>query len=318
MRIRTILLFLLILLLPGCGAVRGFESTADKYESSDQIISLADVDFTIVPDFTYHILLEEKMSAERTKFIRRYVRYDGINDTIAEAQQEAVLPERCQDVNEAKVWLQEHEPEKLVVFPQTFLSDSVQAQWEEAGYDYHIEEAHLISLEGLKKMGAVSRLNEVFVIDEQPEEMVALIEAVEADYLKPAANLQIERELEALPRAFSYHLQLRTFSDPLTEPADLCSTAKIDLLYQIDELGNPLELNFAVSFEDHTQQGSETWLPEARQAGTFTIEMRNALVSQLDLFGVTPANPALAYANVTLKYDGSAEKNRLAERIYIP
>ena len=98
----------------------------------------------------------------------------------------------------------------------------------------------------------------------------------------------------------------------------MCSTAKIDLLYQIDELGNPLELNFAVSFEDHTQQGSETWLPEARQAGTFTIEMRNALVSQLDLFGVTPANPALAYANVTLKYDGSAEKNRLAERIYIP
>ncbi|HZK24573.1 MAG TPA: hypothetical protein VFC74_04220 [Oscillospiraceae bacterium] len=318
MKIRSVLLLVLILLLSGCGTEADLEPVVENFEPADKIVSLVDVDFTTVPDFTYHILLEEKMSPNKKQFIRRYVRYNGIKNTATEVLQEVALPERQHDVNGAKNWLQENDPDKLVVYCQTYLSDSVQAQWEDSDYDFYIEEAQLISLEGLKKLGAISRLNEIFVINKKPEEMVELIEAVEADFLKPAPNLLIERELEALPRSFSYQLQLQLGTEPTKKPSTILCTAKIILMYQIDELGNPIELNFEASFEDHTKQGSQSWLPGTNQVGIFMVEMRNSLISRLDLFGVTPYNPTLAYANVTLNYEGIAHDNLLTERIYIP
>lgn len=318
MKIRSVLLLLLIIALSGCGSEATLEPTAENYEVSEKIVSLADVDFATVPDFTYYILVEEKVSPNQTKFIRRYVKYDGIKNTETEVMQEVALPERKPDVEEAKAWLQENDPGKLVLYPQTYLSDSVQVKWQETEYDYYIEESQLISLEGLKKLGAVSRLNEMFVIKVKPEEMVELIEAVEEEFLAPTTNLLAERELEALPRSFTYQLQLQLCTEPIPKPSTILATAKIKLVYQIDELGNPLDLNFAVSFENHANTKNQGWLASINQLGIFAVEMRNALISQLDLFGVTAANPSLAYANVTLNYEGAVEDNQIVEKIYIP
>ncbi|NLZ93837.1 MAG: hypothetical protein GX922_07485 [Firmicutes bacterium] len=309
---------LLMFLLSGCGApddinISSIESEGDN---AKRIVALADVDFAIVPDFSYHVLLEEKMNSENTQLIRQYVKYDGFNNTITETVQEIPLAHREEDVAAARNWLKKNKPASLKIYPHTFLSESVRSQWEDADYDASIEAKELISLENLKKLGAISRLNEAFVIKKKPDEMTTIIEAVESEYLPRAENVMIDRELEALQRSFTYKIKLVLYAGPVRNSTQALTTAIMQLKYRVDELGNPLELNFEISFEDHTMQGKQKQ-SNMNETGIFLVEMREILIRELGLYGVVKHNPSLTYTNVTLNYEGVEETSYVAEKFYI-
>ncbi|MCR3921563.1 MAG: hypothetical protein NUK65_03475 [Firmicutes bacterium] len=313
-----ILVLALILLLPGCGTQVNLDTApVEELDTSARIVNLADVEFVMVPDFNYYILLEEKMSADSTIFIRRYVKYDGFKNTVTEVVQDTQVPVREQSVEEAKAWIRKNEPTNLELLPQTFVSNSVQTQWQDTNYDASVEEPQLISLENLKRRGAISRLNEMFIIKTKPEEMVSLIEAVEKEFLTYYPNLRVDRKVEALPRSFTYEMKLTLFEQPLAHASRSLTTATIELTYLIDELGNPLELTYDASFEDHTPPAETRWLSDINQMGTFMMEMRDALIGQISLYGVTTHNPALTYANVTLNYESLETENYVTEKIFI-
>ncbi|NLZ39114.1 MAG: hypothetical protein GX893_05840 [Firmicutes bacterium] len=321
---------LLIFLLSGCSTADNvnISSIQPEAETDERIAALADVDFVIVPDFSYHVLLEEKMSSENTHLIRRYVKYDGHNNKVSEVVQDIPLPRREDDVVAARNWLKKNKSAKLKVLPRTFVSECVQSKWESADYDYSIEAGRLISLEELKKFGAISRLNEVFVINTKPEEIAAFIEAVEAEYLPRTDNIITSRELEILQRSLIYKIELVLRDGSGKDSTNALVTVNMQLKYRVDELGNPLDLNFEISLKDHTLQEKQKQLnmseigvflrkKQMNETAVFLGEMREILIRELDLYGVKKHNPTLTYANITLNYELIEENNYLAEKFFI-
>ena len=73
-RILFLLLIVISLLFTGCSVKMPptQAESAENNETNARAALLADIDFTIIPDFVYYVLLEEKMTGS-TVFVRRYV-----------------------------------------------------------------------------------------------------------------------------------------------------------------------------------------------------------------------------------------------------
>ena len=174
-----------------------------------------------------------------------------------------------------------------------------------------------ISLDGLKRLGAISRLNEVFVIKHDGEQLQELIDKVEKDKLPRHANLRITREVETLPQGFQYNLDLALFSEPVNKPSSLITTTSMELYYSVDELGNPVEFTLDAYFEHVEKKTPSRLLPVVNDMAVFAWTLRAALVEELGLYGVTPTNPLLQYANITLHYDRTDSENHYTEQFSI-
>src|SRR5690554_4336348 len=115
-----ILICVIMFVMIGCSAQSQDMLTAEEIENGDQV-RLVDIDFVTVPNFTYYVLLEEKLDKNYLHLIRRYVKYDGITDTESETVQVTALPQKCVNLHEARVRLYASDPEKLALFTHTFI-----------------------------------------------------------------------------------------------------------------------------------------------------------------------------------------------------
>lgn len=318
---KKILLILaaVILTVSGCAAPPPGTMGIEAFEipSPEQIVSLADMDLNIVPDDTFSILMEENFDPERQVLLRRSVKYDGVQNAVTEIVSEINFTRSFLRGKDAKDWLKLTAPAKLILQPKTYLNENVLAQWEQEEYDYSLEGRSQISLEGLERLGAISRLNEAFVIKHDGNQLQELIAKVEKDNLPRHANLRVEREVEILPQAFHYTLNLALFSEPLNKPSNLITTTTMDFSYSVDEFGNPLEFTFDTYFENFEEKPPIRLLPVVNDMALFALTLRAALVEELELYGVKPYNPTLQYANITLHYDSTKSENRYTEQFSI-
>ena len=94
-RILFLLLIVISLLFTGCSVEMPPTQAepAENNETNARAALLADIDFTIIPDFVYYVLLEEKMTGS-TVFVRRYACYDGFADTTSEKRSVSGCPKR--------------------------------------------------------------------------------------------------------------------------------------------------------------------------------------------------------------------------------
>lgn len=317
-KILTIILIILFLVV-GCNSLLAPDTADEGKEISDtkmtdDLTRLADVDFVTVPDFIYYVLHEEKLDSNFTHFIRRYVKYDGYTEKVEETLQLIPLPQKCTGVRDAKVRLLAADPEQLALYPHTFLSEKILAQWEEENYKAEIEQENTITLTELKSRGAVNRVNEMFAIKKPTSELVTLIEIMEEKYLPGHETIQVARELDSMPRSLVYSVVLTDYNGQEQNP-----TGKIYVSFSVDELGNPLELTFEAAYANEQEIESDC------EIATFVYKMREILINNLGLpwlqFGVLQANhphqASLTYANVTLYYEGEREANQFTEKIYL-
>jgi hypothetical protein len=313
-------IFLLIaVLLTGCAAppVGVMEAEAEFYTDEKIIVSLADVEFTLVPEVNYYLLMDEDLDNERRVLSRRYVKYDGFQHTISEIVRETDLPRTFQRAVDAKEWLRLMEPRELSLFPNTYLNHRVMAEWQQEEYDYTLEEDSIIYLENLKRLGAVTRVNEVLEIRHNGDNLSEVIEAVESEYLPNHQNLSVHRELEVLSGSFRYLTSVVLHAEPGTRPSTTVTETTIELAYFVDELGNPLELTLTAGFDNLDPRIALKLKPVVNDMAAFAWAMREALVNELGLHGVNSNNPSLDYANVSLHYEGWEEATRYNERIFV-
>lgn len=315
-----LILAVVILTVSGCAApppetvdIESFDDTV----STEQIVSLVDKDLKIVPDNTFYILMEENFDAERQVLLRRSIKYDGIQNAVTEIVSEINFTRSFVRGKDAKEWLKLTAPAKLMLQPKTYLNENVLAQWEQEEYDYSLERRSQISLDGLKRLGAISRLNEVFVIKHHGEQLQELIAKIEQDSLPRHANLRVEQVVEIFPQAFNYSLNIALFNEPINKPSNLIITTTMDFYYSVDEFGNPVEFKLNTYFENFEEKTPLMLLPVVNDMAVFAWTLRAALVEEFDLYGVQLYNPTLQYANVTLHYESTESENRYTEQFSI-
>lgn len=315
-RILFLLLIVISLLFTGCSVKMPptQAESAENNETNARAALLADIDFTIIPDFVYYVLLEEKMTGS-TVFVRRYVCYDGFADTASEKLQRIRLPEKVSDAAEARSYLQENEPEKLELLQPVYVSENVLARWTEEEHSLGAEENGRLSLEELLEMGGISRINKMFAISVNTEELVGLIKEAEEKHLQDSPRLQVTGELKPLPLSFTYSGLLLVHDEVQQESSPPLARAGFSLFYQIDELGNPLELEFETSFQQ-LQSGTRC-LADIKIMEEFIAELREIVIEQLGLYGVNSHNESLTYANVTLCYEERSTETEISKKIYI-
>jgi len=307
----------MLLALTGCATleVNSLQPQAAELDvlEDEKVTRLADIDFVPVPGFAYTVLLEEGLTGGNKVFYRRFITYDATGDEVHEFVTEAELPRSFQSAGEAREYLTRVTPEKLLLPENTYISDSVHCSWEEEAYPAAVEEEQRISLAALKRLSAVSRLNEFYVIDKNPETLVAAIEETEASIADVADSFVVERTLESLPQSFVYRIRLAL---PGKMQANKLTEASVSLKYQIDELGNPLHLVllYSAAFQNGLGDGDMTLL---NRMAAFVNEMVDTLKEQLDLFGVNSNNPSLTYSNVTLFYEKEKLPDSLCRKIEI-
>jgi hypothetical protein len=308
-------------LLSGCGAspddfrLQGFDM--ESVEENEFTVQLADVDFALVPQANYYILMEEGLRGSQDVFFRRYVRYDGIRMTVGETVQELELPRPYIRTLDAKKWLKKEDPEQLRLLPKTYLSDNVMLQWEQEEYNYEQETMNLISLESLMRMGGIIRTGDDFVIDPTPYELEERIGQVEEDYLPRHKQIVITRELEALPLSLTYNIQVDIHTQPVSGGTPAVAGTFISLSFKMDELGHPFELDLETSF---SADGSGIGLglkEPINDLAAFAWVLRETLVEELRLFGVNDKNPVLDYGNASLSYSYKGDKLSFRERYSI-
>jgi hypothetical protein len=320
---KVILVLLTVLFIAGCGispdkiSMDSFEVNDNIENSASKVVSLADVDLNIVPEKRYYILMEESLGKRNRSLVRRYVTYDGFKDVISEQTSEIDLPRSFQRTIDAKEYLAENAPDKLNLYPSTYLNESVLAQWEQEEYDYSYEAKNIISLDMLKQLGAISRTSEVFVITPKPEIVTEKIEALEKEFLRYHPNLEMKREIEALSHSLTYRIDLSLHEKPILERSAVVTNATLYLFYSVDELGNPLKLTLKATFETRDRKISPLLKPVISDMAVFTLIMRETLVENLNLSGVNNNNPSLSYANVTLNFEGEESDLRYMEHYYI-
>lgn len=316
---RAYIFLLIAVLLTGCAAppVGVMDAEAEFYADEKIIVSLADVEFTLVPEVNYYLLMDEELDNERRVFSRRYVKYDGFQNAISEIVRETDLPRTFQRTVDAKEWLRLTAPGELSLFPNTYLNYRVMSDWQQEEYDYSLEEDSIIYLDHLKRLGAVTRVNEVLEIRHNGDDLIEVIEAVESAYLPSHQNLSVHRELEVHSGSFHYRTSVVLHAEPVTRPSTTVTKTFIELTYFVDELGNPLELTFTADFDHLDPRIALKLKPVVNDMAAFAWAMREALVDELGLHGVNSNNPSLDYANVTLHYDGSEEATRYSERIFV-
>jgi hypothetical protein len=313
-------LLLVGLFVAGCGASpedfspSEFDFDFGTMDNEDYVVHLADVDFVIVPEENYYILMEEGMTGENRVFYRRYIKYDGIENVVTETVNEFDLPRTFARSKNAKDWLKLRDPSRLDLLPKTYLNESVLVLWEQEDYDFGLEQQSLITLDRLKHMGALSRISEDFVISRKTTELEEIISNLENVYLPQHAHLAITRELEALPLSFAYQTTLSLHSLPLRERSAVVARVIIDLSYKVDEWGHPFELILETYFEATDENTSLALKEPVRDMATFGYVMRETLVEELNLYGVNPHNQSLQYANTTLNYEGDENDLRYIER----
>lgn len=315
---KILLIIFAFLLLAGCGRqpqdalVEEFEVM--NVENTGEQVSLTDVDFVLVPDEKYYILMEELLSREGRVLTRRFIEYDGERQSITEVLRESDLPRSFQQTGDAKDWLKYNAPARLALFPHTYINGNVMLQWEQEGYDYTLENESLVTLDFLKRLGAVSRISEVFIIEHKPEALSQLIKDTENNFLPEHTNLSVRREEDALQYSYAYSLEASLHELPLPGRSRVNTEATVTLFYRVDELGNPLELTMETIFESDGDNAAPL-ADTAERLAAFTLSMREALISQLGLEGVNANNPALRYANVTLNY-GSVSRDSYFSEVY--
>ncbi|NLM46189.1 MAG: hypothetical protein GX200_05260 [Firmicutes bacterium] len=313
-------LLAMLLTLTGCAAfeLNNLPPQAVELEvlEDDKVTRLADIDFVPVPGFAYNVLLEEGLAGGNKVFYRRFIAYGETGDEVHEFVTEAELPRSFPSAQEARSYLTRVTPEKLHLPENTYVSDSVHYSWEEEAYPAAVEEEQRISLTALKRLGAVSRLNEYYVIGKNPEPLVAAIEAVEAGIADVADSFVVERSLESLPQSFAYSIALALPGKKQVQNSAEAMQASVSLQYQIDELGNPLhlELVYSAAFQNGLDDGNMALL---NRMAAFVNELVDTLKEQLDLFGVNSNNPSLTYSNVTLYYEEEKLPDSLCRKIEI-
>ena len=300
---KVVLLLILGFMLTGCATtspnLQEFETLDIASDTDGQIISLADVDFQIVPEEEYYILMEEKLDETGTKLLRRFVKYDGIENSISETMSEVPLPHTFQRVVDARQRIQEDDSQQLALYPWTYLNDSVLAQWEQEEYDFSVEAKTLVSLETLQRMGAVSRVSDPLLLDHDVDELMSEIERIETEYLPSHTSVEVSRDAEMLSQAFRYETNIRLRNDQ----KQTISLITIKTSYRVDELGHPIELTLHASFESNEQNMDVRLLPVMNDLATFSWMLRDTFVEELGLYGVNEHNPILSYANVSLHYE---------------
>ena len=95
--------------------------------------------------------------------------------------------------------MQENEPEKLELLQPVYVSENVLARWTEEEHSLGAEENGRLSLEELLEMGGISRINKMFAISVNTEELVGLIKEAEEKHLQDSPRLQVTGELKPLP-----------------------------------------------------------------------------------------------------------------------
>ncbi|MDW7650731.1 MAG: hypothetical protein SCK29_06095 [Bacillota bacterium] len=316
----VLIILFIALILTGCTAPpSGY--VPDEVEESvavpDRIVNLADLELTTVPDENYYILMDEVLDNQQKVLSRRYAKYDGFQDTVSETVQDINLPRSFQSALNAKEWLKQTAPSDLALFPNTYVSQNVLTQWEQDGYDFSLEKVSLVSLEKLKQMGAVTRINDILEIRHDDGVLAGMIEAIEEEFLPRHDNLLVERSLDSMSSSFHYQISMHLHAEPTAKPSAVLTEMIINLNYSVDELGNPLELTLDASLENKDPRIHYRLRPVVSDLAVFARTMRDMLVSELGLHGVNPDNPALRYANVTLNYDGEEEPTRYHERFYV-
>ncbi|HHX73742.1 MAG TPA: hypothetical protein GX699_02410 [Firmicutes bacterium] len=315
-----LILLLILPALTGCAALELNNLPPQDAEldilEDDKVTRLADIDFVPVPGFPYSVLLEEGLTGGNKIFFRRFVAYGAAGDAVEEYVREAELPRTFTSAGEAREYLMKVTPEKLLLPENTYVSDNVHCSWEQEAYPAAVEEEQRISLVALKRLGAVSRLHEFYVIDKNPEALVAAIEEVEAGMADVAGSLVIERTLEPLPQSFAYSISLALPDRDRAKTEAESTQASVNLNYQTDELGNPLhlELVYSAVFQGRLTDGEMALL---NRMGAFINELVDVLKERLDLFGVNKNNPSLAYANVTLYYEEEKLPDSLCKKIEV-
>ncbi|MCW3490580.1 hypothetical protein [Dethiobacter alkaliphilus] len=312
-------LLILLLMLTGCASSsspneKEFVQLDMSADVGDQIISLADVNFKVVPEQTYYILLDESLSDDGSKFVRKFIKYDGSDGAegaVEELDNEIELPYSFKSADDARNWLREFAPEELALYPKTYLSDSVLSHWEQEGYDYSVEAKNVAPLDSFKRMGAVTRISDPLLIEHDAQELIKKIERIEKDYLPDHANIDVTRDLEALSQSFNYRTQVRLFNEP--GRSQLVSLLDIELTYRVDELGHPLELTLEASFENREEHITGRLLPVIDDLATFAWMMRDGLVEEFGIYGVGNNNSELNYANISLYYEGEETGTRYRE-----
>lgn len=307
---KGILLLIILLLLSGCGTTPADKGTGEfeilTVENTDDLVSLTDVDFVLVPDETFYIFMQEMLSQDGRVFSRRFVEYNGEQRTIKEVVRDYDLPKHFLHISEAKEWLRHNAPARLTLYPQTYPTDSVLMQWEQEGYDYSLESVSLVPLETLRKLGAVSRSSEVFIIDHRPDELTEIIKDVEEALLPIHPNLSVRRESEIMQHSFAYRVDASLYTRPLRDRSPVNTETTVALFYRVDELGNPVQLTLETTFVTDAKTGIGL-KPVINELAVFSWSMREALINELGLDGVNSNNTSLRYANITLHYQGENE-----------
>ena len=89
-------------------------------------------------------------------------------------------------------------------------------------------------------MGGISRINKMFAISVNTEELVGLIKEAEEKHSAGFSKTAGDRRTKPLPLSFTYSSLL--VHDEARQESSPPARAGFSLFYQIDELGNPLEL----------------------------------------------------------------------------
>lgn len=310
---RFFILLCLVMLLTACSNPGTVAETWNVDTAGEQSgLRLADVDFILVPGDVFYVLTEEKLNDRQNILERRYVRFDGIWMRVSDVVAELELSHRVNSVREAREYLLSASADLLELYPQTYISPGILHQWEQDGYDGDKEKNTAVLLEQLKKRCAVSRLNEVFIIRQKPDDVAGAISRLERDSLPEHPDLQVSRSLETLGDGVDYRADFTIGQTLQDKPFDTGGGASVLLRYRVDELGNPHELLLEVSYKRKTP-----FQPTANQVALFIQAWRDTVTRELALYGVSENNPSLAYANLTLCYESTEEDGVHTERIVV-
>jgi hypothetical protein len=256
-----------------------------------------EIEFTFVPGIDYSVLLKEVYDTESDLLLRIFLRFDGFNHSVVEETIAVELPQKFAGVKEAREWLRTERPEELEVVPRTFVSDSVLDKWRVQGYNFEVESRNMISLGYLKIIGALTKINQPFVIYHEPEILQGLIKAVEIEFLPSQPNLTVTRNVKTEEDLFMYYINLAATADD--SGSEVLAGANLELYYVLDSRGEADEFSFKISFHDlYYLESSEHDVLKGEMAA-FVAALRDELVVYFDLVVV----PQLEYENCIIIYD---------------
>jgi hypothetical protein len=309
------------LFLAGCGtAPDDFRPAGHELDTDIDIVTfdqLATVDFVLVPNETYYVLLEEGLKEDNKIFFRRYARYDGKRMIVSETTRDISLIRSFPGSKEAKAWLAQADPSQLQLPGITYIHETVWVRWEQEEYDYSLEAQYLTTIDGFKRLGALSRISDDLVFHRKPDELEEMIKAMETEYLPTDPHLSVSRESEALPLSFTYSVTLTVHARPLPETSPEVARARLRLTFKVDELGHPINLLLETHIQAIDKNIGIRMKDTMNQVAAFSWVVRESLVEELRLYGVNEHNPLLNYANASLHYESEQKGLQFTERYTI-